>query len=135
MNGSRMLASKPAPGSKIASTEIYMDGKQVRMLESDSQLAASRSPDQELKDALITSTLRTISSACETYATVNSGRYPSTVKDLTEANPAYLDQDYCGALIDGVRYTCEFLPNGYLMKATTGEGKVYSIATGGILNK
>lgn len=89
-------------------------------------------------DALAQSTLRTISTASETYATASSGNYPGNVTSLTGASPAYLNSDYCGATQSGYTYACTFGAGSYTFTATpvtvgTSGTTTYTITTGGLL--
>src|SRR5882672_8555912 len=47
-------------------------------------------------DALAKGTLRSLSTASETFGTSNSGNYPGDQTSLTGATPPYLNKDYCG---------------------------------------
>ena len=58
-------------------------------------------------DALAKATLRTLSTASETYATANMGKYPAEMPELTQADPPYLNKDYCDQEISGFRFACE----------------------------
>ncbi|HOW35915.1 MAG TPA: prepilin-type N-terminal cleavage/methylation domain-containing protein [Candidatus Omnitrophota bacterium] len=94
-------------------------------------------------DALATSTLRTMSTAAESYATVNQGNYPTEVTSLTSADPKFLSKNYCDYSAStnpyaGYYYTCEFGTAEYTITATpvsfnkTGT-TVYTVQTGGVL--
>ena len=48
-------------------------------------------------DALAKGKLRTLSTASETFATTQSGNYPSNIASLTGATPPYLSENPCGA--------------------------------------
>lgn len=92
-------------------------------------------------DALAQSTLRTLSTSSETYATANNGNYPLNMSSLTGATPAYLQEDYC----DGVARSgyifggCGAMTaGGYAFTATpvtlgTSGTTVYTVSTGGVL--
>ncbi len=89
-------------------------------------------------DALAKSTLRTLSTAAETYATANSGNYPSAITDLTQATPPYLNRAYCGSTVSGFAYSCTLASSGYTFTATptavgTSGTKAYTMTTGGVL--
>lgn len=85
-------------------------------------------------------TLRTISTAAETFATANNGTYP-TGADLTwatSATPAYLNEDYTAAARHGFTYTFAGTAGAYTVTATpvtcgTTGNNVYTITTGGVL--
>ncbi len=89
-------------------------------------------------DALAKSTLRTLSTATETFATANSGNYPGDIDSLTGATPAYLNKAYCGQTISGFGYVCTFGTGSYSFQATpitvgTSGTTTFTITTGGIL--
>jgi hypothetical protein len=89
-------------------------------------------------DALAKATLRAISTAAESYAAANSGKYPSSIFDLTHAIPAYLNTDYCNQEIAGYIYSCDFKTTGYKITATPSKSgkqvhRFFSITTGGVL--
>ena len=88
-------------------------------------------------------TLRTISTACESYAAANSGNYPANVTTiLYGANPKYLNEDYtlaannprqgytfaCGTM-STAGYTCTAKPTS----CTTTGTKSFTVTTGGSL--
>ena len=90
-------------------------------------------------DALAKATIRAISTAAETYATANSGGYPTAETSLTNATPAYSNKAYCDTTISGYGYTCSFATSGYTFTATpvtlgTSGSTTYTITTGGVLN-
>jgi prepilin-type N-terminal cleavage/methylation domain-containing protein len=91
-------------------------------------------------DALAKSTLRTLSTASETFATANNGNYPSDVASLTSATPPYLNTEYCGTTASGFAYTCGFGTGAYAFTATpsvvgTSGTETFTITTGGILTE
>ena len=83
-------------------------------------------------------TLRTISTACETYAASMQGVYPANEALLTGAAPPYLNRAYNGVTIQGYVIAEVLAANGYTVTATpatcgsTGN-TTYTIATGGVL--
>lgn len=89
-------------------------------------------------DALAKSTLRTLSTASETFATANNGNYPGAEASLTGATPPYINTAYCGTTVSGFNYTCTFGTGSYSFQAapvtvgTTGT-TTYTMTTGGIL--
>jgi prepilin-type N-terminal cleavage/methylation domain-containing protein len=90
-------------------------------------------------DALAKSTLRTLSTASETFATSNSGQYPDAEADLTSATPPYTNQNYCGSTISGFAYSCTWAVGSYSFSASpvtagTSGTTTFTITTGGILN-
>lgn len=90
-------------------------------------------------DALAQSTLRTLSTASETYATANNGNYPGDEASLSGATPPYINTGYCGRTIAGFTYGCGGMGiGGYTFTATpvtvgTTGTTVYTMTTGGIL--
>jgi len=90
-------------------------------------------------DALAKSTLRSLSTASETFATANTGNYPSDSTSLTGATPPYLNTEYCGTTASGFAYTCTFGPGTYTFVATpvtvgTSGTTTFTITTGGVLS-
>ena len=89
-------------------------------------------------DALAKSTLRSLSTASETFATSNSGNYPTNVTSLTGATPPYINTDYCSQTLSGFTFTCGFNIGSYAFTATpvtagTSGTTVFTITTGGVL--
>ena len=89
-------------------------------------------------DALAKGKLRTLSTASETFATTQSGNYPSNIASLTGATPPYLSENPCGATMSGYTYTCTFGTGGYTFVATpvtvgTSGTATYTMTTGGVL--
>src|SRR5690348_5732026 len=68
-------------------------------------------------DALAKATIRSISTASESYATANSGNYPTAITSLTGATPAYLNSAYCDQTISGYTYVCTFAAGSYTVTA------------------
>lgn len=89
-------------------------------------------------DALAQSTLRSLSTASETFGTANNGNYPTNITSLTGATPPYLNTAYCGTTVSGFTYTCTFNAGHYTYTAgvvtlnTTGT-TTFTITTGGVL--
>ena len=89
-------------------------------------------------DALAKSTLRTLSTASETYGTANNGNYPSAETSLTGATPPYINTAYCGLTVSGFAFTCTFGTGGYTFVGTpvtvgTTGTTTFTMTTGGIL--
>ena len=91
-------------------------------------------------DALAQSTLRTLSTAAETFYTSSDGLYPANMSSLTGATPPYLTTDLCAAGQKPAGYTlsCTWATSGYTLTATpdtvgTTGTTVYTMTTGGIL--
>jgi len=90
-------------------------------------------------DALAKSTLRSLSTASETFATAQSGNYPTDITSLTGATPPYMNREYVGETVSGYFYNPGGMAaGGYTFTATpvtvgsTGT-TTYTISTGGIL--
>jgi len=92
-------------------------------------------------------TLRTISTACETYAAANNGTYPDAESDLLPASlggtadPPYLNKAYNGVTESGYKYayTWSGPGTGYTVTArptscTTSGTKSFTVSTGGVLS-
>jgi type IV pilus assembly protein PilA len=89
-------------------------------------------------DALAKATVRSISTATESYATANNGNYPMNVTSLTGATPAYMNSPYCNQNLSGFSYVCTLDSTGYMVAAiplTIGRTgtTTYTITTGGVL--
>lgn len=90
-------------------------------------------------DALARATLRTLSTASETFATANNGNYPGAITSLTGATPPYINTNYCGGqALAGFTYACTLGTGGYTFTGTpvtvgTTGTTVYTMTTGGIL--
>lgn len=89
-------------------------------------------------DALAKGTLRTLSTASETYATANNGNYPGAATSLTGATPPYINTNYCGTTTSGYTFACTFGSGAYTFTATpsvvgTSGTTTYTMTTGGIL--
>ncbi|RJP29044.1 MAG: prepilin-type N-terminal cleavage/methylation domain-containing protein [Candidatus Omnitrophota bacterium] len=84
-------------------------------------------------------TLRTISTACESFAAANNGNYPAAFTDLTTATPPYLNENYTAAARQGYNFACGTMGvAGYSCTATpvtcgTTGTQTYTITTGGVL--
>ncbi len=86
-------------------------------------------------------TLRTLSAAAETYASVNNGNFPTDFRDdlYTSADPKYLLEDFLDGVIrqgylfsctsNTTSYSCSSVPQG----ALSSQANTYTIATGGVL--
>lgn len=90
-------------------------------------------------EALAQSTLRTLSTASETFATANNGNYPTSEAALTGAVPPYINQAYCGQTMSGYTFACPTMTTGgYTFTATpvvdgTTGTSVYTMVSGGVL--
>lgn len=89
-------------------------------------------------DALAKATLRTISTAAETFATANNGTYP-TEAQLLAATPPYIQKTYGGTTVSGFTFSTAGMTNaGYTLTATpvtlnTTGSATFTMTTGGIL--
>lgn len=89
-------------------------------------------------DALAKGTLRTLSTAAETFATSNNGTYPGNITSLTGATPPYINTAYCGTTASGYTFACTWAAGGYTITGTpvavgTSGTTTYTMTTGGIL--
>ena len=90
-------------------------------------------------DSAAQATLRTVSTALETYAAANNGQYPTAESQLTGATPPYLNTAYNGTTVQGYVYTVSSAVGAYTVTATcvnkgvTGSKTNYRITTGGVL--
>ncbi|MFA5117910.1 MAG: type II secretion system protein [Candidatus Omnitrophota bacterium] len=95
-------------------------------------------------------TLKTIATACESYASANNGNYPTDFAvDLVAAVPPFASEDYiaagantrqgytfaCGTFA-ATGYSCTATPIGCIAGAvTSGTGtRTFTITTGGLLS-
>ena len=90
-------------------------------------------------DAIAKSALRHLSTASETFFTLNGGNYPSSEAVLTTATPPYIDRNYCDTTVSGFQYTCVFDTGAYAFTATpvkvlTTGTTTFSMSTGGLLS-
>ena len=82
--------------------------------------------------------LKTISNGCEIYfSRIQS--YPTSISDLTDAQPPFISDDYTASARSGYSFTCDTLEyDNYSCSCSpticglTGS-KTYTITTGGIL--
>lgn len=91
-------------------------------------------------EAMAKATLRTISTAAETYATANQGYYPMFSNQLTNVPVPYLNTDYCNQEMTGYYYSCQFSSESYrivAMPTELGESgiRTFTIETGGVLTE
>lgn len=91
-------------------------------------------------DASARATLRSLSTATETFATANSGNYPTDMTSLTTgATPPYMNTNYCAQTVSGYTFDCSGMSAGsYKYTATpvtvgTSGTTTYTISTGGVL--
>ena len=89
-------------------------------------------------DAMAQGTLRSMSTATETFGTGNNGNYPANFTALVAATPPYIATDYCGVSRAGYSFTCGMDTTGYTFTATpvnvgTTGTTIYTMTTGGLL--
>lgn len=89
-------------------------------------------------DALAKATIRSISTAAESWGTANNGNYPGNIDSLTGATPAYLNSPYCGQTLSGYSYVCTFSAAAYTVVAipvtvNSSGTTTFTIVTGGVL--
>ncbi len=89
-------------------------------------------------DAAARSNLKALSTASETFASINIGNYPQDMTSLTNLNPPYIPFDFCGSTVGGFTYACTFGIAGYTFTATPATIGVsgtttFTISTGGLL--
>ncbi len=88
-------------------------------------------------DANAQAMLKTISTACESYASVNEARYPFAASELLNAGPPYLNENITIGLHQGYTMSCTFTNTSYDCHANatilnvTGTHR-YNISTGGV---
>jgi len=89
-------------------------------------------------DSVAKATVRSLSTAAESYATANNGNYPTDITSLTSATPSFISQAYCASTISGYVYDCTMAGTGYTFAATpvtvgsTGT-TTYTVTTGGVM--
>ena len=89
-------------------------------------------------DAAAKATLKSLSTVSETYATSNSGNYPTNMTSLTGATPPYISKDYCGTTVSGFDFTCTQTATSYTFTATpssvgTSGTTTVTMTTGGVM--
>lgn len=87
-------------------------------------------------DTSAKTTLKTLSTAAETYGTANNGNYPTDETSLTNATPKFLNKAYCATTVAGFNFTCTWGTGGYTVigapvGTNTGTG-TYTISSGGV---
>jgi len=84
-------------------------------------------------------TLRTLSTACETYAAANNGTYPEQhFEQLFDVIPKYINWDYCLTPYQGYSFACTLRTTGYTVIASPVQLNItgnttFQITTGGVL--
>ncbi len=92
----------------------------------------------QANDSAAKSHLKSLSTSSETFASINSGSYPTEITSLTGVTPPYISQSFCGSTVAGYAYDCTFTSTGYTFSATpltvgTSGTTTYTITTGSIL--
>lgn len=91
-------------------------------------------------DAQAKATIRTLSTASETFANENDSLYPTDVTSLTSPVPPYIVMvDPCGTTRNGYTFTCTMTVGGYTFVATPSSvgssgTTTYTMTTGGIMS-
>ena len=85
-------------------------------------------------------TLKTLSTAAETYVISNSGNYPTAEASLRGPTPPYINKQLCATTLSGFGMVCNFDSGGggYTYTATptstqTGT-RTFTMSTGGVLS-
>lgn len=99
-------------------------------------------PRMTANESSAQATLKTLSTACETFAAASNGSYPAAMSDLTGATPKYINKDYTsGGPYSGYNFAATAMAvSGYTFTATPGTcgtsgSKTYTITTGGSLTE
>jgi prepilin-type N-terminal cleavage/methylation domain-containing protein len=95
-------------------------------------------PRMTANESSAQATLKTISTACETFAAANNGNYPTAETDLTGATPPYLNRAYDTQNVSGYTFAETLAATGYTVTATPVQcgvsgSQTYTITTGGNL--
>ncbi|MFH1876514.1 MAG: prepilin-type N-terminal cleavage/methylation domain-containing protein [Candidatus Omnitrophota bacterium] len=95
-------------------------------------------PRMAANEAAAQATLKTLSTASETFASSNAnGNYPGAMADLTGATPPYINLDYAdGTVRQGYSVAPTLAVTGYTFVATAANcgstgSQTYTITTGG----
>jgi type IV pilus assembly protein PilA len=79
-------------------------------------------------------TLRTMSTAFETFAAAHSGTYPAAIGDLTGVVPPYLNEDYTAGTHSDYTYAVAAWGTNYCIQANpVSQGRTFNIGAGGVL--
>ena len=90
-------------------------------------------------DAAAQGTIRSLSTASETFATASSGLYPTNITSLLGATPPYFnDSSICNNSQSGFSFVCTFTAGGYTLlgypiTVGTSGTTTFTITTGGVL--
>ena len=98
-------------------------------------IGLSKRSEINANTAAAKATVRSLSTAAETYSTANYGVYPADVTALATFMASA--DSYCGNTSQGYRYTCDLGSSGYTISATpesSSTGSIpYTATTGGSL--
>lgn len=95
-------------------------------------------PRMTANESVAQATLKTISTAAETFAAANNGNYPALETDLTApaTGPAFLNRAYDGTTVSGYTFAETLAATGYTVTAvpaaTTTGTRGFAICTGGV---
>jgi type IV pilus assembly protein PilA len=84
-------------------------------------------------------TLKTIATACESFASANSGNYPANYTALLSAVPSYVNANYTNATYSGYNYTCPTMTiagyncTAYPVSVNTTGTKNFTITSGAVM--
>lgn len=101
-------------------------------------------PRMTANESSAQATLKTLSTACETFAAANNGSYPDAMSDLTGATPKYINKDYtAGGPYSGYNFAVvggSLLATGYTFSASpatigTSGSRYFAICTGGTMTE
>jgi type II secretory pathway pseudopilin PulG len=109
-------------GSGLAIAGIVLGGIGIIMLPIIAILAAIAIPSflnarTNAYDSAAQATVRTISTALESYAADNNGKYPVSEDELVKASPPYLTQSYNASVISGHKFSLSVTPDSYEVTA------------------
>lgn len=132
-------------GGGLAIAGIVLGGVGVILIPIIALLAAIAIPNLlrarlNANETSAVATVKTISTAVESYKVANDGRYPSDEYDLRYAQPPYLKDSYNNKTHLGYKYSLNFNPNGYeiiAMPETCGVSgiKILMVTNGEISEK
>jgi type IV pilus assembly protein PilA len=132
-------------GKGLAISGIVLGGIGIILIPIIAMLAAIAIPNLlrarlNANEANAQATLKTLTTAAESYAAVNNGEYPSSARSLTIAEPPYLNENYTSGTYQGYKFSCEFDSNNYECIATptscdTTGTKIYTIEKKGMLSE
>ncbi len=132
-------------GKGLAISGIVLGGVGIVLIPIIAMLAAIAIPNllrarMNAGEANAKATLRTLSTAAESYAAANNGEYPFSVYSLTTTEPPYLSENYTSGTYQGYKFSCEFDSNDYECVAApencgTSGTKIYTVEKEGMLSE